>query len=200
MHTIALMVVALVVAAFARGSAPATGDTKLSGLDTTHPVGWTEAQFETFDSAMSIVEAYSPSMASDISDAVGSGAVGLAEINNPQPAPPEGQTLGASDSNTLGLELDRRTPEDVAGTIIHEWTHHEGFGQEPPEESGPCAEARAYAAQSDALSSISCEAETPPTYKEVTRVGDRYDQSAAACEASGGTPAEPQATVACGCK
>lgn len=177
---------------------PTTADSELEGVSSIPQSEWGDKHSDAWSEAMDIVSVVSPSTASGIADAVANGSLAIVEVQNPIPADDD-YLAGKTDCDTLGVELDDRRPEDAAATIIHEWTHFTGMNGEPPEEPGPCAEARAYAAQADALSDISCESVTPPTCAEVSRVNEKHEANAAACEASGGTPVEPQGNPSCGC-
>lgn len=182
---------------------PGAGNSKIGDLNTSPTSDWGQSMMEKWDQAMNQVETLAPSTAAEIGSHIADGSIDIVNINAPSPAsetdtPP----AGASDRNTLGVDLVNRSTADVAGAIIHEWEHIKCANTDPNcDPDDPCQEAGAYAAQSDFLCAASCEATEgdAPTCDEMTRVGAAYDQMAAECEAAGGTPPATSSTVACNC-
>lgn len=166
---------------------PEGGDSVIDGL-LTSSINPAEAQ--TFDEAMDIVSNARPDVAAEINASLGNNSVGLIDLVD-QP--------GASDGNTLGLELTNRTASEVAGTIVHEWDHikrrntQEGYDELPE----PCREAISYTAHAEALCAIGCDLEVPVPCKEYDRVKKAIAANSSACTAAGGTPPAPPAPCPC---
>lgn len=165
---------------------PGGGDDALNGL-TTDPSLSTNQQ-STFSDAMGIVGATNPDIANEINGALANGSVGVADIQN------EGDLSafqhGAADGNTLGLELDYKSPSEVAGTIVHEWQHIRGRNQDPGylSQEEECREAAAYSSQATALCVAQCEFNLDIGCDEWNRVKAGAACMAESCRAQGGSP------------
>ncbi len=174
------------------------GDPNLSGL-TTNPT-LTPDQQQLLADALEYFAIQNPGGAATLQAGLANGAIQVVDIVN-EPGQPADH--GASDKGTMGLELDGKTPAEVAGVIAHEWAHVQGIGAGGgyPHEGGtyngndPCQHAGAYAQQINALCFNSCVAEWSEepgvSCAEWRRVTRRYGEELRACRKKGGTPSLP---------
>lgn len=181
--------------------APPTGigDDCINGVETYSSEDW--GMDDMWDDAMFLVQAYSPSTASDLNNAIADGTVNIVGIQNPPNPTDDNPTLaGSTDENTLGVDMVGRNAAEVAATIIHEWQHFQSINNNPPVAPGPCAEANAYASQIDAAIAYSCEISgDPPTCEEFDRIIDNYVSNSEACLAESGSHSTPISTFICEC-
>lgn len=100
-----------------------------------------------FGSVVSIIESAVPGMGSSMSSARDSGAVGFGVLK-PGTTNQAGQTLsGLADADTCLVDVTLEV-EDLASTLVHEWTHQlsfsGAFGPETETLSAACQEVLAY--------------------------------------------------------
>lgn len=164
------------------------------GTSMTPPSAWTQKQNENFADAMEAVHNADPSLHDEILEKIGDGTIGIGQLDD--------GNNGLTDSNTIGLDLDRK-PTDIAGTIMHEWTHvlQNVTGSQ---ESKACKQAEAYTVQMNYYCSVGCESggTEHPTCQAWSSTRNSQAKYAAQCSAQGSTVTEPDcggSSPACGC-
>ena len=175
------------------------GDDVLGGLTTESP---SPDQSQAFNDALSQVALSDPDMAAEIAAGLDSGAVTLVDIHNESDL--TNFQHGAADNNTLGIELGYKNATEIAGTLVHEWTHlrqrnlDSSFNSVASGASLECREASAYAMQIMELCELMCEFELYPDCDEWKRVNDAYYCYEFWCISNGGI-CGPPAPIECDC-
>lgn len=169
------------------------GDTTVASYQTTPSDTSAGSDFAKAVDQVAIVD---PQMAQEIRTAVEQGAVGVAQLQDPEGSSFVGLIQTYPNSNT-GATLVQNTSYSVnarAANLVHEWTHLRArsaapAGQPAPPHNGPCDECDCFQKQLAFMNSVSCD--TVP-YKPINcddweRVRGNVLRTRANCNAANGT-------------